>query len=149
MKRRTFIGTAVVASLAGCSGGNSEPVEEVPRTPETVPTEISVRKETLKEYHSKVESLVDNPKVFVNKDGEVVLEYDSTVKSKDELETEVYSLIEIYVDLIEEDEASTFTVVIDKVQYVAPSPPVKAYVRGDLELDALFETIEVMSVERN
>ena len=138
----------MVASLAGCSGGNSEPAEEVQRTPETVPTEVSVRKETLKEYHDEVNSLIDNPKVLVNKEGEVVLEYDSGVESKSALETEVYSLIEIYVDLISEDEASTFTVVTGRVQYVAPSPSVKAYVRGDLKLDAFFKTVEVMPVER-
>lgn len=155
MNRRTFIGAAVTASVAGCIGGNNDNDNESATPEPTVKEAKNVTKEAEEvqelayRFHKKAKGTLDEPRVFIKKNGEIVIEYQSSAQSEGTLETQMYNIVDLFVEQIERgEEVTTFTVVSDKVQVIAPEPSVKAYYNGELEKDAFFKTIEVMPVER-
>lgn len=145
----------MTASLAGCLGGNngkpanSDSPGDSTQTIDNMPDEVSDVRSLAERYYEEVQSHLNDARVFINGEGEIALEYKSNKQTEDALETEMYQLADLFVETIEnEEEATTLSIVVGKVQAIAPKPTVLAYYNDNLEQDAFFETIEVLPIER-
>jgi len=164
MNRRKFLTSTVVFPLAGCLGGNNNSsnrrentennTDERSRVKEVsddkVPERVLQFKAVATFVSRKVKEHFSNVRTFINREGEIFLQYESDASTQSELKTEMNQIIEIYLEFISsKSQATTFSVINGKVQSIVTKPVVASYVKGNLKKSAVLETIEVMSVERN
>lgn len=157
MNRRSFIGSLAGVSItatAGCLGGNSKsPQNETqaadedrkPVDPDEVTEEAKQVKDLASEFHGVMDEYYEDSRVFIKKNGEIVLEFTADAESPDAVESEIHNIIDEFIDLVDSpEEATTLTAATSKVQGIAPEPAVKKYAKGELERDALHETVEFL-----
>lgn len=160
MNRRSFVvatGASVSAvSLSGCFGGNDENNQESDSETQRrivdnkdVPSNVRKTREVAEEYHSELNKYYEDFRIFIRQNGEIVIEYKENVNSSEALESELYRIADLFLDVVDDEEdARTVSVVGGRVQLILPKPPVVAYINGELERDAVHETMEITSVNR-
>lgn len=119
------------------------------QTVEDAPEAVAAAQPLAEAFHAHIHSYYDNVRVFITREGDIVMEYDTEATSGDELTTEFHQIAVEYADVVgDEYEPNTLSIVADGVQAIVPEPTVDAHVSGDINQEAYLETIEVTGVER-
>lgn len=150
----TIAGIGVGAAGSSLLGGNNsepdtgndttrKPAQDVPETVEALTPLASDFNERVNEHFEATVYITDN--------AEIAVEYQSNAESKNEFQTEMYQIADLFATSVADGDydAVTLTVVSGEVQAIAPEPTVTAYVNGEINKEAYLETIEVKGVERN
>ncbi|WP_382274475.1 hypothetical protein [Halovivax cerinus] len=118
---------------------------------EGVPNSVVAARPLAADYYRAVTNHSDDARVFVTRDGEIVMEYSTHSETADELETELHLFADLFVDVVAEGEYDpvTISIITGTVEAIATEPAIEAYVSGDLEKAAFFETVEILGVERS
>lgn len=113
--------------------------------------EVEKAQPVAEEFHATIIEYYPNSRVFIDKDGYIVFQYDTEKEDIEELKTEFHQIAEKYTEAVEttEGNATGFSVVTGEVQAVIPPDSVDAYIAGDINQNAFHQTIEVTDIERS
>jgi len=116
-----------------------------------VSEEVKKAQPIAEEFHATITEYYPNSRVFIDKNGYIVLQYETEKENVGELKTEIHQIAEKYTGAVEtvEGNATGFSVVTGKVQAVVPPGSVDAYIAGDINQNAFHQTIEVTGIERS
>lgn len=145
------IGVGGVVVLTGDDGssGSKTTSTRVERTVTNVPEKVAAVKPLAEEVTRKIGSRFD-ARVFITRDGELVMEYTTTAESKNELRTEFNRIASEYSGIVDDGnyDPTTLSIVTGQVQAVVPVSSLRAYLNDEINQDAFLETITVTDIER-
>lgn len=147
----------ILVALAGLTAGSAGPTDEQTGEPdgstevsddelEDIPDDVRSSQPLAMAVYENVTTLsaYDSARVFIGDDGALLLTYQTTATSGDELQQEVLLLTDEYATIVDSTgyTAKTLTVVVGEVRAIVPAPTVRAYVDGDIKRTAFFETVQ-------
>ena len=156
MNRRTLLASAggVTTVLAGGAiwnlTGGDKPDSTTNESTE-IPPSVQEVKPLAQSFHEHIRQYFSDARVFIRPEtGEIVMEYDPSADSGDELNTQLHQIATEYATVAEDSSVRppTFSIIADSVQAIVSETVVNAYLDGDINEDAYLETIEVTDVER-
>ncbi|RYJ08511.1 hypothetical protein ELS19_18515 [Halogeometricum borinquense] len=155
MKRRTFITGAVGVGVIAVGGTSAAYVfdqskeNSKEKVAKDVPESVEEVKPLAEAFHKRISPHFDDVRVFISRDGEIVMEYTTNTKSQSALNTEFSQIAAEYADVAADYKPTTLSMVTGPVQGIVPVSSLKAYLRDDINKKAFLQTIQVTDVERN
>lgn len=153
MKRRTMLYSTVAAGISMVSAvtwhitGKERGKEEKVVTESDLPEGSNL--ELARSFAKEIKKYFSSASVFITDDGTVAMEYETDTNTKNELETELYSIADKFASHASEHGSDTLTILVDEVQMIVPEPTVKAYTSEEINQEAFFKTLEVKQIENN
>ena len=163
LNRKTLIGgvLALLIIVSGSfaagtmfTGASSAPVQSNSDTPTTTedaqeaenpPAAVNASKPQAEEiYVQAVDRGYQNVGVYIQKDGNIVVQYDTQSQSEQQVKNEIQQLALMFAEI--EGEPTSITIVTGNVQAIVPEPSVTAYRNDNLKEEAFKETIAYRNV---